>query len=246
MTGRPTALGRSFDIYYRDQERAARMDRLNAEFVPNGGLAFDIGAHVGDRTGSFRRLGARVVAVEPQRRIFRALKLIYGRDPKVTLAQTAVGARQGALELYVNSDNPTISTGSRDLISAAQGAEQWQGQSWNVHERVAMTTLDALISAHGLPDFIKIDVEGFEHEVLQGLNHPIAALSFEFTTIQREVALLSLERLAQLAPYSFNLSLGEEHALRYETWLNAQEMGDALLALPGSANSGDVFARFAG
>ena len=42
------------------------MDALYARFLRAGDLAFDIGAHVGDRISSFRRLGARVVALEPQ------------------------------------------------------------------------------------------------------------------------------------------------------------------------------------
>jgi|GEM_PF-2224461 len=63
---RTAAIDRSFDIYYRDRQRTARMDALNAAFVGQGCLAFDIGAHVGDRTGSFSRLGASVVALEPQ------------------------------------------------------------------------------------------------------------------------------------------------------------------------------------
>jgi len=64
MTSDPTrlALRRSFDVYYRDRDRTARMDRLHATLIPAGGLVFDIGAHVGDRTGSFLRLGAKVMA----------------------------------------------------------------------------------------------------------------------------------------------------------------------------------------
>lgn len=243
MRSRTTALGRSFDVYYRDPERAARMDLLNAQFVPDGGLAFDIGAHVGDRTGSFRRLGARVVAVEPQPHIFRALRLIYHNDPKVTLCQTAIAARQGKLELYINSRNPTVSTGSTDLISAARGSEQWEGQVWDACVTVPMTTLDALIAAHGVPDFTKIDVEGFELQVLQSLTKPVPSLSFEFTTIQRDVALSCLHRIAELGSYIFNLSLGEDHALHLTDWLDAGSLSELLMSLPDSANSGDIFAR---
>ena len=79
------AVLRSLRIYYGDRRRRAAMDRLYAQFVKPGDLVFDVGAHVGDRVGAFRRLGARVVAVEPQPALVTTLKLIYGRDGAVAI-----------------------------------------------------------------------------------------------------------------------------------------------------------------
>ncbi|MFQ6550557.1 FkbM family methyltransferase [Aestuariibius sp. 2305UL40-4] len=238
-----TAIGRSLDVYYRDKARTAQMDALNAAFVRKGSLVFDIGAHVGDRTGSFLRLGADVVALEPQPSVFRALRLIYGRSERVMLHQAAVGAREGDLRLQVNSANPTISTASSELIAAARTAEEWQGQVWDDTIEVPMTTLDALIDRHGLPDFVKIDVEGYELEVLNGLSTSLPALSFEFTIIQRDLAYACLSRLDTLATYQFNFSLGEEHCMALPDWVDGEELKADLARLPMSANSGDVFAR---
>ena len=83
--GTAAAIRRSLEIYYRDPVRDRAMDALYARFVKAGDLAFDIGAHVGDRIASFRRLGARVVALEPQPGPARAIRLIHGRDPAVIL-----------------------------------------------------------------------------------------------------------------------------------------------------------------
>lgn len=237
------AIGRSLDIYYRDAARTRRMDRLNAAFVFEGGLAFDIGAHVGDRTASFLRLGASVVALEPQPRVFRALRLIHGRNPRAVLKCQAAGARPGEIDIHLNSNNPTVSTASGDLIAAAAGAEAWQDQVWDTTIRVPVTTLDELISQYGTPDFIKIDVEGHELEVLIGLGMPVPALSFEFTTIQRAVANACVDRLSDIGDYEFNVSLGEEHRLRHRTWIGASQVRAEIARLPMSANSGDVYAR---
>lgn len=240
---RSSAIGRSLSIYYRDEARRARMDRLHAGFIKRGALAFDIGAHVGDRTASFLRLGASVVALEPQPRLFRALRLIHGREDRVALLQSAVGPCSGEATLHLNSRNPTVATLAPDFIAAAADAPGWQGQVWDSEVTVPVTTLDALIAEFGCPDFVKIDVEGHESAVLQGLSHALPSLSFEVTTIQRNVALDCIRHLQALGHYAFNLSLGETQHLRHDPWLPAQEMLEVLDALPQSANSGDVFAR---
>ncbi|MGA9314458.1 MAG: hypothetical protein WBV77_07505, partial [Solirubrobacteraceae bacterium] len=74
------ALRRSLNTYYGDDKRTAAIDTLYARFLKPGDLGFDIGAHVGDRIGSFRRLGARVVAVEPQPLCTRMIRSIYAGD----------------------------------------------------------------------------------------------------------------------------------------------------------------------
>ena len=236
-------LRRSFDIYYRDGARSARMDRLHASLVAPGALVFDIGAHVGDRTGSFLRLGARVVALEPQPLVFRALRRLYGRCDRAVLLPMAAGARAGRAEMFLNRANPTVATLAPGFIAAAEGAEGWEGQAWDGRASVPVTTLDALVAAQGMPDFVKIDVEGHEPEVLAGLSVALPLLSFEMTTIQRAAALACLERIAALGRYRFNLSLGEEHRLRFDDWLEAEAMARVLRDLPHAANAGDVHAR---
>ena len=234
-------LRRSLDVYYGDPARDAAMDALYARFVEPGALAFDIGSHVGDRIGSFRRLGARVVALEPQPLCARAIRAIYDGDRDVTLVEAACGAISGMLTLRINSANPTVSTASADFISAADGAGGWEGQVWDQAIEVPCATFDALVAQYGAPDFAKVDVEGFEDTVLAGLSSPLSTLSFEFTTIQRDVAQRCLDRLASLGPYGFDIALGESQALTFNKWISKADMAAHITALPHAANSGDVY-----
>ncbi len=233
---------RSLRIYYGHRARSAAMDRVYRRFVQRGDLVFDVGAHVGDRIASFRRLGARVVAVEPQPALVKVLKLIYGRASDVTIEAVAVGGDSGTAELMINPDNPTVSTASRGFISAARGAPGWETQRWTKTAQVPMTTLDALIARHGVPAFIKIDVEGFEAEALAGLSQPVKALSFEITTIQRDGAFVCVDRCVALGFTRFNAALGESQRFVHADWVDGATIARWLAELPHEANSGDVYA----
>ena len=238
-------IARSLYIYYGNRPRAAAMDRLYGRFIRSGDLVFDIGAHVGDRVASFRRLGARVVAAEPQPAPVKVLRLLYGRSRNVVVEAVAVGRKTGTVTIMINPDNPTVSTASHDMVSAARDAPGWQAQRWSRAIHVPVTTLDSLIARHGVPTFIKIDVEGFEYEVLAGLSRPIKSLSFEFTTIQRNVALACVERCVALGLKHFNAALGESQTLVHSDWVGDAEIAAWLNELPQAANSGDIYAALA-
>jgi FkbM family methyltransferase len=236
------SLQRSLDVYYGDSTRDVAMDQLYRTLLKPNDLAFDIGSHVGDRIASFRRLGAKVVALEPQPACADLVAALYSHDPDVTLVRSACGPRDGSLTLHINSANPTVTTASTAFVKAADGAGGWEGQVWDTTITVPVTTFDALIKTYGTPAFAKIDVEGFEADVLAGLSTPIAALSFEFTTIQREVAFACLERLATLGYQRFNVALGESQLMTFAKPIDVRAMHSHIASLPHAANSGDVYA----
>ncbi|MBX9684780.1 MAG: FkbM family methyltransferase [Hyphomicrobium sp.] len=242
-SGELQAVFRSLRLYHGGCAPKAAMDALYRQFLHPGALVFDVGAHVGDRVSSFRRLGARVVAFEPQPLLHRTLRLIHGRDCDVILVAEGAAAETGRMTMRVNSANPTVSTLSNAFVDDARGQEGWLDQSWDRAITVPVVTLDQMIARHGKPDFIKIDVEGFEDTVLHGLTTAVGALSFEFTTISRPVALNCLDRLAALGDYRFNVALGETQILSFTTWLSSDAMASHLINLPHAANSGDVYAR---
>ncbi|MGQ0456758.1 MAG: FkbM family methyltransferase [Hyphomicrobium sp.] len=233
---------RSLRLYHGADAPRRAMDALYARFIKPGDLVFDVGAHVGDRVSSFRRLGARVVALEPQPLLYRTLRLIHGRDPAVALLKVAAAEQSSERVLLVNTSNPTVSTLSDAFIAGAKGRPGWEEQTWDAAQSVCAIPLEEIVRRYGAPAFIKIDVEGFESDVLRGLQSPVAALSFEFTTIARDVGLACLDRVQEIGAYGFDIALGESQRLTFGRWLSRAEMAAHLRDLPHDANSGDVYA----
>ena len=119
----------------------------------------------------------------------------------------------------------------------------FSGVRWEDSVTVPVTTLDALIEEYGLPRFCKIDVEGYEAEVLAGLSHRIPALSVEYVAGALDVAEACVRRLEVLSGYEYNAVEGEERTFMSKPWLAADEMVAWLRGSGGNVSSGDVYAR---
>ena len=212
-----------------------------APLVPRNGLAFDVGAHLGAYTSLFLRLGARVVAVEPNPALAEDLRKRFRGQP-VVVEEIAVGDAPGTATLRIGSDN------SMSTISP-----EWAARSsrWVEDVDVPVTTLEGLIERHGEPDFLKVDVEGNDLRALQGLRRAPPALSFEFQArLPRADTRRCLELVSALGDFSFNLTV-EEIArwwpihLRFEDWVGAEEVLETIdrLRAEKATTWGNVYAR---
>jgi FkbM family methyltransferase len=223
-----------------------RHRRLALEFYGNffgpGDLVFDVGANVGNRTDIFLDLGATVVAVEPQPPCQDVLKRLFGENARFTLVSEALGATAGEAEMFV-SDALVLSTLSAEWVAKMRDSGRFGEVEWNQLTTVAVKTLDSLVAEHGQPAFCKIDVEGFELDVVRGLSSPVRALSLEVAAENIDGILLALDHLDRLASYEYNYSLSESMLLSMDRWVTSQEVRQYIRAELGAGMFGDVYAR---
>ena len=235
-------LGRSLAIYYGKPWRQLRLTRFYKRLLPVGGLAFDIGAHVGNRTRALRTAGLDVVAVEPQGLFHRFLRRSLPRRG-VTLRRLAVGASAGEVTLRVSRRHPTVSSGAPGWPAQVARDPGFTHVAWDGAERVTAVTLDDLIAAYGAPVFCKIDVEGMEAAILAGLSQPLPLIAFEYLPAALDVAESCLDRLDGLGHYEINAVQGEDGVFAWETWKTPADARIALRRLASDGQSGDLYAR---
>lgn len=236
-------IARSLVIYHGLPGRQRRLRRHYAQFLGPGDLAFDIGAHVGNRVRAWRALGVRVVAVEPQPDLVRVLQRFFGRDPQVVIRPDAVGADAGRASLQIATATPTVSSLSPAWIGTVAADRRFGRVRWDRAVEVDVVTLDELVGAHGEPAFVKVDVEGFEAEVLGGLSRPVAALSFEYLPQAHAAGLAALAQVERLGAYEYNYSAVETMRLVSDRWLDAAGLVELFDRLRVRGRSGDVYAR---
>lgn len=227
-------------------ERVAPLQKrisFYSQFVSKGDISFDIGANVGNRIEPMLHLGAKVVAVEPQENCVTLLKEKFG--DRIVLVQKGVCSETGVRDFYINESHSGISTFSEEFIQKTS-SDRHNDNVWKKPVKMQMTTLDHLIEEYGVPAFIKIDVEGFEVEVLKGLTKPVQCISFEYTfPVLVDNAKKCVEILSQLADYQFNYSISESMELALDNWITGEEMSALIGKLAASSNrlrSGDIYA----
>ena len=220
-----------------------KMKTFYRQFVGNDDLCFDIGANIGNRVGIFLSLGARVVALEPQPDCVEILKRKYGKKEQVTVLPFAAGQNEGESDMYV-SNSTTISSMSRSWIDAVK-QNRFKDLAWNKTIKVKVTTLDALINKFGCPKFIKIDVEGYEENVVYGLSSKVKAMSLEFTPEYNESTIQAIEHLSKLAACEFNFSAGETMVFCFDAWVSGVDMVENVKKRKNEFESnGDIYVRF--
>jgi len=235
------------DHFRAEREKRAihqRRTEFYKSFLAAGDLVFDIGANVGERVAALLDAGCRVVAVEPQARCCSMIRAIQARPGFLNVISKACGAGGGTARLKSAGGTDVLASLSEDYIRSVSDSGRFSDHRWDTEQTVDLCSADELIKEFGLPRFIKIDVEGYEEKVFEGLHRAPQILSFEFTPELAATMQRCIDHCERLGLTEFNISYGESMAFARREWIGAAQIRSIIEALAGDTQLfGDVFAR---
>jgi FkbM family methyltransferase len=229
-------------IKQNEKNERAKRERFYGSFINNGDLCFDVGANLGNRVAPLLTIGAKVVAVEPQEYCYKYLQYKFGK--KIRIVKKGLGDSEIVQDFHISRYN-VLSSFSTEWINSVKDG-RFKGVDWDKVIKVKMTTLDNLIAEFGLPEFIKIDVEGYELNVLKGLSKSVKMISFEFTVPEQTAkAIACIDQIEKIdSNIECNFSVGESMEFALETWISAAVMRNELISDNfTSIGFGDIYVR---
>ncbi|TQI71536.1 FkbM family methyltransferase [Gramella sp. Hel_I_59] len=140
-------------------------------------LIFDVGANMGRKSFFFSKISKKVIAFEPSQRLFNFLSKRFAGS-NVEVLQYALSSEPGLKNFFITETNQAYnSLSEKHIKTTASNSGVANGEITTA--KVETRTLDYFIENYGIPKYIKIDVEGHEEEVIQGLKMPVPIISFE-------------------------------------------------------------------
>jgi len=175
--------------------------RYICEALPENGVFVDVGANVGFISQQVARRfpKVRVFAFEPNPRIYPILQKNLKAFPQCESFHVGLGAKEGTLEFFHGAESCVGSFVPE--YTSRHPSNQQRGQV--AKSQVQVTTGDAALARVGTIDVMKMDVEGYEPEVLRGMSKLLAAgviktLFFEFCPIAQKMAHSQPEEILNL------------------------------------------------
>lgn len=190
-------------------------------------VIFDIGANKGNKVNAFLKMGFQVIALEPEKKSIETLKWRFGKNPKVTIVEKGVADKIGEVPVYITESRSGLNTLSEKWVKSVGNEDEnrWHAsKEYKKSYMIQTTTLDEIIKTYGVPYFIKIDVEGFELNVVKGLSTPPQFLSFEcnlpeFTTETIQILHL-LKNLSDTVQFQYSI----DDKMESKNWMDLDDM----------------------
>lgn len=188
-------------------------------------LLFDIGANRGDATAIAREMGYKVIALEPAPKTFAALVKTFIYDDVIPLRLAVSDKDDEEVEFY-DCVEDGLSTIEKDWLT--KDGMPYAGKEYTIR-KVNTITIDTLVGKYGVPNLIKIDVEGAEWAVFRGMSDAYGTVTFEWTleTIKEHEA--QLDYLYTLGYREMAPQYIVEHLQQPDEWFQLKEQNKDVL-----------------
>jgi FkbM family methyltransferase len=141
-------------------------------------IFFDIGANSGDAVLSGLQKGYKVIALEPAPRVFKNLISNFIYNTNVIPLKFAVSDCDNSLIEFYECVEDGLSTIEKSWLT--DDSMPYKGKEFRTIKATTIT-IDSLVKIYGIPNLIKIDVEGAEWFVFRGMTKYYGKLTFEWT-----------------------------------------------------------------
>lgn len=217
--------------------------KIFENIIKKGDLVFDVGSNIGDKSESFLNLGAKVIGFEPQTECYYYLLDRFKGNPNLFAENIALSNKVGS-EIMYKASYHTISSMSEEFITEAK-KERFTEYNWDTKIVVETNTLDNIVKKYGLPSFIKIDVEGYELNVLQGLSTSVDFVSVEFNPELCQSTIDCIEYVDNLNNNQslFNYGYREDEFFKFD-WISKDQIIEYLRSINDHVfEFGDVYIK---
>jgi len=176
-------------------------------------LIFDIGFNVGEFTQTcFNKYkDCNVIAVEANPNLCNSVSQHFFTNYNFSLLNNLVSNIEGEeINFYISHNATGVSTASTEFMENSRftkGSKHLGENSinWAAPIKVQSITIDSMIERYGMPDLIKIDVEGYELNVLSGLTQKANDICFEWHEEEKDNLYKILEHLQSLGYEQFGV-----------------------------------------
>jgi FkbM family methyltransferase len=173
---------------------------------------FDIGANIGRYAIANSSSFSQIVSVEASPGTFTKLKSDIASYSHIIPLNYAISDSSADTITFYDCAANTISTLDKDWLTSPSSRFCNYAQFKEI--LVPTMTLDKLISIYGVPDLLKIDVEGAENIVLASLSQKVPLLCFEWAAEWREKGKECIHHLVRLGYTKFHIQFEDKYTYR--------------------------------
>jgi len=211
--------------------------RVNPVITPT--LCFDIGANKGAWALANKDRYSTIVAVEPIEKTFSILTEKC-KDSKFVCLKYAVCDCSGESVTFFDCEADTLSTLHKEWLT--DPSSRFCGVKYK-EIQCKTITLDALITRYGMPDLIKIDVEGGEFDCIRSLTKKVPLICFEWASETRHITEQCIDYLHSIGFLEFHVQMEDQYTYTPTSYTTLDAVKEELYTMIPKKDWGMVWCR---